>query len=435
MSSLRLKWSDIFISFFSILTSIEPYRYLLIFLFLQPFLGFTRNEDLDLLKHLFYRIFSLSLLLYTLFFISYQKGKIVLHKSGLEKYLLMYIASITISTVFAISSGEATFGRSVTSLLTVPILISLLYTISYWFDDIKKIIKAIRYFLLSVVIVCIIGIFEFIILSISGGDSSIRINSVFVDPNIFARYVLLGIFFIVPFIFFKDNTIFRRRTLFIFITMFLLSLLLSLSRSGYLTLIAGGIFFALFLDNKKIKSFVISGSIIVGLIIFAYLFTQRSFSGTAIVEPSNLNRVQLIFGGIDMIQSNWFLGVGYTNFAAHFEKHYLENILSISTESYKYAGFATEIHNWVVEVWAEQGIVGLIIFSVLFYKIFQLFNKAKKNETEGTTKNILLGFILMFFIFLFHGFFYHTFISQFLFWVLSGFGVATVIVSTSKSKN
>ncbi len=434
MNSIRLKLSDFPISLVSILTTIQPYQYLLFFLFLQPFLGFTRNEELNFLKHLFYRAFSLSVLIYTLFFMSYQEGRISFSRIGVETYLLLYCSSIAISSLFSIYRGESLIGRSITSLITVPILISLLFTVSFWFNDIEKIIKAIRYFLLSVVTVCLIGIVEFLLLSISGNIENIRIRSIFIDPNIFARFVLFGIFFLVPFIYSKDYILFKRKTLLFFLFLFLLNLLLSLSRSGYLTLIVGGIYFALILENKKIRTLIITASVIVGIIIFTYLFTQRSFTGSAIIEPSNINRIQLILGGIDMIQSHWFLGIGYTNFANYFETHYLVNFLSVSSESYKYAGFATEIHNWIIEVWAEQGIVGLTIFFLLFLKIFNQLKQARKNEVDGTIKNILLGFTFMYFIFLFHGFFYHTFISQFFFWLLSGFSFATILVSTSKIK-
>lgn len=434
MNSLRLKLSDFPVSLVSILTNIQPYQYLLFFLFLQPFLSFTRNEELDFIKHLFYRVFSLSVMIYTAFLMSYQKGRIVFLKIGVEKYLLLYCASITISSLFSIFRGESLISRSITSLITVPILLSLLFTISFWFNDIEKIIKAIRYFVVSVVTVCLIGIIEFLLLSSSGNIENIRIRSIFIDPNIFARFVLFGIFFIVPFIYSKNYIIFKRRTLLFFLFLFLLNLVLSLSRSGYLTLIIGGIYFALTLENKKIRTLIISASVFIGVIIFTYLFTQRSFAGSAIIEPSNINRLQLILGGIDMIQSHWFLGIGYTNFANYFETHYLVNFLSVSSESYKYAGFATEIHNWIIEVCAEQGIVGLTIFVLLFKKIFNQLNNTRKNEIDGTIKNILQGFTFMYFIFLFHGFFYHTFISQFFFWVLSGFSFATILVSTSKLK-
>jgi O-antigen ligase len=432
MISLSLKASDIFISFLSILTSIKPYQYLFFFLFLQPFLGFTRNEDIDLFKHFLFRFFSLSLLLYTLFYFSHHYGRIIFVKTGLEPYLAVYIVGVLFSTMSAIAVGNAVVGRMILSLLTVPILVSLFYTSSYWFNDRGKIRIAIRYFLNSVFVVCIIGIIEFIVLSVSGTPINIRLNSVFVDPNIFARYVLLGIFFVIPLLFYKDVNIFSRKTLIFFLILFLLNLLLSLSRSGYLTFIIGCVVFALFIDNRKIKSLMIGGSIAVGLLIFAYLMTQRSFAGSALVEPSNINRIQLILGGLDIIQSHWLFGIGYTNFGNYFEKQYLENILSVSSEAYREAGMATEIHSWIIEVWAEQGIIGLGIFCLLFYKIFSLINTARKRETNSTHRNILMGFILLFFTFIFHGFFYHTFISQFFFWVVGGLGIATARITLNE---
>jgi putative inorganic carbon (HCO3(-)) transporter len=435
MTAIRSHTFNSSVSVFHALTSAEPYQYLLFFLFIQPFLGFTRNEELDLAKHVFQRAFALSLMMYTLFYLSHHHGSLLFPSIHVERSLLLYAVGVFIPTLIAMVQNKTQTGRTITSLLTVPMLMSLWFTCSYWLDDLKKIVYALKSFVYSVVVVCIIGIIEFISIFISEGFGGDRIRSVFVDPNIFARYVLLGIFFLVPLVTFKDERVFRRRTMLLMLALFLVNLLLSLSRSGYLTLIVGGIVFSLFLGNRRIRSLIIGGSITIGVVIFVYLFTLRSFSGSAVIEPSNINRVQLILGGIDMIRSDGLLGIGYTNFANYYEKNYLENTLSISPEDYKYAGFATEIHNWVIEVWAEQGIFGLIIFIMVFTKVFILLNRSVKKTADGTLRYILMGSTMLFFVFLFHGFFYHTFISQFFFWTVSGISVAAIRFALNEDKS
>jgi O-antigen ligase len=409
---------------------LTPVHILLLFLFAQPFLGFTRDDTLDLIKHLFLRGFVLSMLLYTLYSISMTTARLSLPAIGLEKELLIYIFGITLSCLVALVEGIAVVSRTITSVATVPLLIVTMYIICYWFDTREKIIKAARYFLLSVASVCIIGLAEFALLTVMGEHPDGRLHSVFVDPNIFARYVLFGIFFIISLLYFRGDRIYSKTTLYGFLGLYLINLLLSLSRSGYLTLIAGCILFSFYLGNRKIRLSVIVGAILVGVLIFAYLFAQRDFSSGTVVEPSNINRVILITGGLDMIRTHWLMGIGYTNFANFFETYYLGNTLSLSAEAYKYAGYATEIHNWVIEAWAEQGIIGLAIFLLLMRKLFQVLRHARARENDPTMKALLIGFSLMGFTFLFHGFFYHTFISQFFFWTVTAFGIAAANVST-----
>lgn len=415
------------------MTSVEPHQYLLFYLFIQPILGFTKNEELDLFKHLFNRVFVLLLMIYTILTLSSRKGRIVFEWTGLEKQLLFYAGSVTVSTVAAIAFGDTSVSRSVASLITLPVLISLVYVVCHWIDRLELLKTAVRYFILSAVMVSLYGLLEFFMTGFSEGFGSERVRSVFSDPNIFARYILIGIFFIAPFLFYRDESIFKRKILAGIFSLLIVNLLLSLSRSGYLALIVGGIVFSFFIDNRKIKSAVIGGSVIAGLLIFTYLLTQRSFSGTAIIEPSNINRVLLILGGIDMIQTHWFLGVGYTNFANYFERHFLENYLSLSSDSFKVTGFATEIHSWVIEVWAEQGIVGLTVFIAFFHRYFSIINRAIVSQPVGTMRNILLGFFLAVVMFLFQGLFYHTFISQFFFWLIAGFGLAASQVARRQS--
>jgi teichuronic acid biosynthesis protein TuaE len=438
MSSAQLHKSanfQVILPIVSFLMAFGPQQLILIYLGIQPLLGFTKHEELDLVKHLFNRMFVLSLLVYTLLTISHAHGRITFRSTGMEKYLLLYFAGVFISVIAALSFGDTVASRSLTSLATVPILISLVYIVGYWFDTIDAVKTALRYFIISACLVSVYGVGEFFVLGMTEGFGTERVRSIFSDPNIFARYILLGIFFIVPFLFYKDYSLFRRKTLQLFLGLLLVNLLFSLSRSGYLALIVGGIVFSLFIDSKKVKSVIISGSVLVGLLIFAYLLTQRSFTGSAIIEPSNINRFLLILGGIDMIQSNWFIGVGYTNFANYYERHYLENYLSLSSESYKFSGFATEIHNWFIEVWAEQGIIGLIIFIIFFSRLFLLLYRAIANEQIGSMRNILLGFFMAIFVFLFQGFFYHTFISQFFFWLIAGFAVAALQIAVRNQKS
>ena len=152
---------------------------------------------------------------------------------------------------------------------------------------------------------------------------------------------------------------------------------------------------------------------------------ERSALSLSFVEPSAFNRIQIVLGGLDIFSKHWLTGIGYTNFQNYFASNYIEGALAMSLSSYEELGFTVSIHNWCVELLAEQGIIGLVGFCWLFFLFFRTLRQARRATTDKTLNALLIGHILMIFTFLFHGFFYHTFISQFFFWVMSGFALST----------
>jgi len=203
---------------------------------------------------------------------------------------------------------------------------------------------------------------------------------------------------------------------------------MSLSRSGYLTLFIGLFIFSFLFKGKKYKIIAFVTVFLLGLIGILLLATQRDFfGGTAILEASSLNRIQLILGGIEIIQNNWLFGIGYTNFGNYYVATYVSDTLRISAFNYFMLGYATSIHNWLIEVWAEQGIFGLIAFVYLFGSVtWYLFNNFRKTN-NSILKVCLSSFLLMISVFLIQGFFYHTFLFHFFFWLMFGFTISLII--------
>lgn len=423
--TLRILHIKNFVISFLLLENLKPKNILLSLLFLLPFLGFTKNEDLNLFKHIFFRVAAITVFVLTLFQILSERPPHRLPKTGIEKYLLLYVLSILLSTVIGLWNGTASQSRSLTSLFTVPILISLLYTIPYWIDSKSQIERSIRVLLLSQVLVCLIGLLE-VANNFSIFDTRIyRVRSVFHDPNILARYLVIGIFFIISLLQHKVKNIFSVWFLYFTLVLSLLNLILTFSRSSYITFIIGFIIYSYFYLKGR-KRFIYSLSVaVIGFVLIVLAFILRA-GGETVFDPSNINRLQLLMGGLNIIENHPLVGIGYSSFANYYETVYLEGYLSISSEIYKSVGLATEIHNWLIEIWSEQGVIGIIVFMLLFVKIFRIFTSALQQTGDTLYQSVLIGYIMMFYVYLFHGFFYHTFITQFVFWIMAGFGVSVV---------
>ncbi len=421
----RITLRDVVLSFIDTITSFSPFHISLGLLFFLPFLDFTGNNVFDVVKHLLLSGVSFALLIYTVTYVSLSEGHFSFPRLGFSLPLALYSISAFASVVIAMASARVESSRAILSLITLPLLISLLYVIPQWFHSKDSIIFSVRIFLYSLLVVDAIGLVEVALHFIFPQLFTIRISSVFHDPNIFARFLVMGIFIVLSLLLFDVRDVLFRRLLWVLLLASIICLFFTLSRSGLGTFFFGSILFSI-LSKKRMAMFIILSSALVGIVAFLFLLFARPFEGSVVFEPSNINRIQLILAGIDMIRQHWLFGVGYTNFSNIFTQFYLNNSMAISLVNYEMLGYQTSIHNWLIEVWAEQGIIGLSGFVWFFIVIFRKLKVARIYTNDNSMKAILLGYTLMFFAFLFHGFFYHTFFSQFHFWVLAGFGVASI---------
>jgi len=150
------------------------------------------------------------------------------------------------------------------------------------------------------------------------------------------------------------------------------------------------------------------------------------------LDRSTLNRVQIILGAVDIVKKHWLIGIGYTNFEPYFADNYLESTLRTDLENYEEQGYTVSMHNWLMEILSEQGVVGLAAFMWFFYLLFKKIIAARKATQNPTFRAILFGHLLMLLAFLVQGFFYHTFISQFPFWMYAAFAMSTVVAADNE---
>ncbi|MBO6849380.1 MAG: O-antigen ligase family protein [Marinobacter sp.] len=106
------------------------------------------------------------------------------------------------------------------------------------------------------------------------------------------------------------------------------------------------------------------------------------------------SRQRLLYweNGVEMIQDNPVLGVGYFNFAPYFERYYPEDVL---------LGKAELPHNIFIQIGTDTGLLGLAVFSGFLLVAFRLGRRFKAEGCDdrqvliGRCANLsLLGFVV-----------------------------------------
>ncbi len=419
-------WTQYTISFFSWFT---PKRIIYLFLFCQPLMEYSLTNELNVTRHIIWRAIIVFLFSFTLYDAVFTRNSVSL--PNIIRYpLFVYIITAVLSTMLAYLFKSMDPLQGIYAISTFALLFLFIKVIPYWFNSKISILNVINVYILATIITNIYGVLEFIINRMILNDIFFRMSSVFKDPNIYARFNLIAIFFLLSILFFNKNLKNNLKIYYLFgLLLCGLSLFMSLSRSGYLTLLLGLVIFSFLFKGKKYKLIAIAVVSLIALLGILLLATQRDFlGGTALIEASGINRILLILGGIDIIKENWFFGIGYTNFGNFYVTNYVSNVLKMTEFNYYMMGYATSIHNWLIEIWVEQGIIGLVSFVFLFGNILRYLFSNFKKTFDPIIKVCLSSFFLMIVVFLIHRFFYHTFIFHFFFWLMFGFTVSLITI-------
>lgn len=109
-------------------------------------------------------------------------------------------------------------------------------------------------------------------------------------------------------------------------------------------------------------------------------------------DQTSQQRILYWENGLEMIEHNPILGVGYFNFAPYYQKYYSEDIL------FKRAELP---HNIFIQVGTDVGLLGLTIFSAMIFLAWRMARNFKAPSCVNDEKNIgrcanisLLGFVL-----------------------------------------
>lgn len=222
-----------------------------------------------------------------------------------------------------------------------------------------------------------------------GGQTIMRAIGLFPDPHMLSFYLGLVSPFALALAFWGKEY----RGLFFAIYGFLIGiLLLTFSRGGYLGFLISSavlIFIAWRLVGARGKKLLLaSGLMAVGIIVLVgWPITSRLFSSFDLREGSNLGRLAIWQDSWQIIKARPVLGVGLGNYslAAGLEPDYRNAVTS---------------HNLYLDIWAELGLAGLLVWLFVFWQAIK--SAIKKIKQEPVLALGALGALVYFFV---HSFF------------------------------
>jgi putative inorganic carbon (hco3(-)) transporter len=207
----------------------------------------------------------------------------------------------------------------------------------------------------------------------SGDTETGRINwvGIFNDPNDLALTFVIGAGIVLAFLFGKSK-ILTKVICAVLLGAFWYGIFLTNSRGGMLALVVIVFFYFV----RRSRKFLLGGIIGVLFIVAIFSFSPSRIALLSTAEESAYNRVELWYGGLQMLKSNPLFGVGYGMF---------QNDLPQTA------------HNSYVLAAAELGFIGFFFFMGLIYvsfkelSIIQKFDEKLKKYALGLQSG-LIGF-------------------------------------------
>lgn len=233
-----------------------------------------------------------------------------------------------------------------------------------------------KFFIISGVLLSIIGIFQILIypdlgfLQQSGWDPHFyRAVSTFLDPNFLGAFLVISLLLI-----FQNRAMALKWYIFSCILIFL-ALLLTFSRSSYLMFFISTLTLGILQKSKKI--------ILTSIVLSAMLLGGFHIYTLTVSEPRNIDRTKSATfrintwqQGLTIFQQSPILGVGYNNYRYALKEYNLAGDDFLSSHG------STSNDSSLLFVLATTGVVGLLSFLTFLYFI------AKNNEI---TSALILG--------------------------------------------
>ncbi|MEQ9309365.1 MAG: O-antigen ligase family protein [Balneolaceae bacterium] len=330
-------------------------------------------------------IFQLSLVFsFILFFIK----KIIerdtsIELYGLEKWYLLFFTIIAFSIIYTPERAQALL-----YFIRFTVLISMTYVIYNTVKSERDIVAISIAFILIATIVASMGIIQsylnpenLVLNYVNQGRNLIRASGVETDPNVYASNFFIPVMLSVT-LFLGDISRKLKVLLFLSILIFLVAILLTYSRSAWVSIFLG-LLILIFLTKKF--NFLIYGAVAL-VIVLSSSETMQNFSislfnrlldvfaGTQ--DDSSNIRILLAKASVLMFFDSYLVGVGFQGFSTAFQNYYTpQETIGIY-----------EPHNEFYTVYSELGIFGFFIFMII---IVSIYKRAKNNINLSYKKNNL----------------------------------------------
>ena len=184
-----------------------------------------------------------------------------------------------------------------------------------------------------------------------------KVYSVFYNPNILAEYLIMLIPISVGLFWYNKEI--KKKVLYLGTTLVMtLALILTLSRGGWLGFAFSAFVFILIIERKLLLSIIPIS--VLGIYLLPQSIINRILSIGNMADSSNAYRLKMWEITRQIIKDNWKAGVGFGHLP--FKQTFESYIRTMPTY---------HAHNTFLEVAAEIGIPGLIVFLFFLFIIFK----------------------------------------------------------------
>ncbi len=287
---------------------------------------------------------------------------------GMEKWYALFLGLIFLSCIYTPERQQAVFYA-----VRFSVLLGMTYLVYNFIQQPEHLRIGVYAFIGSGVVVALINLYQIYanpeILAfnyLKQGVRIIRSTGAENDPNVFASNFFTPILICVAWMGVSTKK-WLRLVLFGLAGVMLASVLLSYSRSAWISLFVGILTIQLFQRKNPI---LLYGTIALFMVLLISPTVQNLvfslwdrivgiFVGGG--DDSTKFRVVLAMGALTMIADSYLLGVGFQGFSTYFQYLYPPQ----KTQ------WIFEPHNDFYMVFAELGLLGFILFTVIMYLIFR----------------------------------------------------------------
>jgi O-antigen ligase len=240
-------------------------------------------------------------------------------------------------------------------------------------------------------------------------NSYFRVNSLFFDPNIFGRFLVVVILLVTPVAAWSRRRADVQRAIVLIVVLFA-GLLTTLSQSSFGALLAGlAVLSALRWSGRRVA--LLAGGVVVAGAVLVLAFPGAlglNLDKAGSVRKATSGRSDLVSGGAKLFAERPVHGFGSGAFPSEYRAE------SHRTNSEDVA----ESHTIPLTVAVEQGVIGLLVYVALLVAAFALLVRRARDALPRAA--IAAAFAAV----VFHTFGYAAFLEDPLTWALLAVGVA-----------
>jgi hypothetical protein len=368
---------------------------ILIIVFLIP-LEITKTlipffQTVEVTEGVYNSVFDLARLFmlysFIVWFIKDLKSFVPFAKNKISFILLIFIAYYLLSTIII----SPDMNKGIVETIRYIIYFLFFTMIIQFIEKPDDVIQVLKVLVIVAVLLSIEGILEYVFDYQLWVYKGRRATATYLDPNIFARLLDIVICSLVVF---RMKKIYIFKPIFMDIALFIsvITLFLTVSRQGIFILFVTIFVIAFFLEKKQRNTILIAwfAIVLISIPVLQHLMSVRE-QGLELYDIGT--RAGLILGGILMFIGSPLLGVGAGGFQAVMIANYLD-LLPWGIHS------ATLSHTYIITILAEQGIVGIGIFTLFLWFVYKQFkyNVSSKDQNLKVSSIVIFAAMIIIFI-------------------------------------